>query len=452
MSSYNILVLGTGYVGLITALGLADIGHKVTAADISEEKIKKLNKGVPIIYEDGLQELLNKHLKQTKNISFKKMTDDIVADYDVIFICVGTPQSYDGSSNLTYLDEAAKMIGRGLKSDKYTVIVNKSTVPPKTHLRVQKNILSQNPKALFDVVSNPEFLKEGTAIHDFMNPDRIVIGCNTLKSSQIMNDIYQPMVDKGFTLYETDIISAELIKYAANVFLSTKITFINELSHICEAIGADIDFVAQGIGLDPRIGDKFLKAGPGYGGSCFPKDTQALSYFAKQQGVTTNLVDSVISVNSSHVLSLIPKTRDFFEGHWKGKTVKKHIAVLGLAFKAGTDDIRDSVSLRIIPALLDDGFEITVYDPAAMENAKKVMTDVHFAESLQEALSGKDGVLILTEWPEFCQIDWEKTGQDLTHKIIVDLRNIIDRKEIEKLCFAYYSIGKSPIHTYENER
>ncbi len=444
--------MGTGYVGLITALGLADIGHKVTAADISDEKIEKLNNGIPVIYEEGLEEMLQKHLYQTKNINFRLMTTEIVSEYDVIFICVGTPQAYDGSSNLRYLDDAAKMIGQGLDENKYTVIVNKSTVPPKTHLRVKRNILTQNPKASFDVVSNPEFLKEGTAIHDFMNPDRIVIGCNTSQSSQIMNDIYQPMVEQGFKLYETDIISAELIKYAANVFLSTKITFINELSHLCEVTGADIDLVAQGIGLDPRIGEKFLKAGPGYGGSCFPKDTQALSYFAKQQGVVTNLIDAVISVNSSHVLSLIPKTRDFFENNWQGKSAKKHIAVLGLSFKAGTDDIRDAVSLRIIPALLDEGFEITAYDPAAMENAKKVMENINFADSLQEAVDGKDGVLILTEWPEFSQINWEEVAKTLKHKVIVDLRNIVDRKKIKKLDFSYYSIGKSSIQSIEDRK
>ncbi len=440
---YKILVLGTGYVGLITALGLSEVGHDVTAADIDQSKIDLLNQGVPIIYEEGLEALLAKHLNDTKRIDFKLMTSDVIKDYDVIFICVGTPQAYDGSSNLSYLDEASKMIAQGLNKDRHTIVVNKSTVPPKTYLRVRKNIEKHNPEANFSMVSNPEFLKEGTAVHDFLYPDRIVFGCETKEASKVMNEIYAPFADKGFPLYEANIVSSELIKYAANVFLATKITFINELSHLCEEIDGDIDEVAQGMGLDPRIGKQFLKVGPGYGGSCFPKDTQALSYFSKQQGVATNLIDAVISVNSSHILSLIPKTKKFFYESWKSALEEPHIAVLGLSFKAGTDDIRDSVSLRILPALQNHGFNITAYDPAAMDNAKKQLEGINFASSVEEALEGKDGVLILTEWPEFKEINWEQAAKSLKYKTIVDLRNIIDQKHLKSLGYESYALGKA---------
>ncbi len=441
-TNLKILVIGTGYVGLITALGLAEVGHDITATDIDEGKISRLKKCEPIIFEEGLEELLHKH---KNNIKYKIFSSDIIADYDVIFICVGTPQNYDGSTNLSYLDAVSHQIAKGMKDDKYVLIVNKSTVPPKTARRVENIIKSNKQNALFDVASNPEFLKEGTAINDFLNPDRIVVGADNPDAFDIMEKIYKPFVNKGFSLYKTDVTSAELIKYASNVFLATKITFVNELSHLCEQIGADITKVTQGMGLDPRIGDKFLNAGPGYGGSCFPKDTLSLSNFAKQEGVTTNLIDAVISVNSSHVLSLSYKTKQFFARIWDGHDTNKHIAVLGLSFKAGTDDVRDSVALRIIPILLDAGYTITAYDPAAMDNARSILPNVTMASSIEEALDGKDGILLLTEWDEFKHINWSSIKPKLRYPAIMDMRNIYDRDHLKGLGYNIWSIGRSEV-------
>ena len=439
MEKKKILVIGSGYVGLISALGLADVGHDVVCADIDLIKVENLRRGAPIIYEIGLEEMLEKNIESGR-ITFHMLDDVIQGKFDVIFICVGTPQSDDGSSNLSYLEQASLSVGKNLPHDHYTVIVNKSTVPPRTGETVENIVKEHAPQSCFDVVSNPEFLKEGTAIYDFMNPDRIVVGADDPKALEVMRKVYQPFVDQGFTLYESDRISAEIIKYASNVFLANKITFVNELSHLCEKIGGDIDYVATAMGLDPRIGSQFLKAGPGYGGSCFPKDTHALAYFGRTVGLDLSLVESIIGVNDHHIEYLRDEAISFMNSNWQKRAYTgKKIGILGLAFKAGTDDIRDSVGVKFAKYFIAQGYEVTAYDPVANIRAKKI-EGLYIVDTAKEAINHQGAVLVLTEWPEFKDIDWQAQKEHMNCPIIIDYRNILIDKNLTG--FAYRSIGR----------
>ena len=431
----KIAVTGAGYVGLVTAACFAELGNEVICIDIDEEKIKKLNEGVIPIFEPGLQEIVLRN-KSEKRLAFTTDLKDSIKKSEIIFICVGTPPKENGEADLSHVQNVAHTIAEVM--DSYKVIVEKSTVPVKTGEKVAYAIKSYNPhKVEFDVVSNPEFLREGSAVSDFMNPDRIVVGCESERAKEIMKKLYSPL--KSPIIF-TDIKSAEIIKHASNSFLATKISFINAIANICELAGADVGKVAEGMGMDKRIGRGFLDAGIGYGGFCFPKDAEAFIRISEKLGYDFKLLKATQEINQEQKNHFVKKVE---KAMWvvKGKT----ISVLGLAFKPNTDDMRFAPSVDIIGMLQKEGAIIKAYDPEAMERAKHILKDVIYCSSPFDALKNADAMLLLTEWDEFKELDFKKIKSAMKHPLVIDGRNIYNPDSMKKEGFAYVSIGRKDV-------
>jgi UDPglucose 6-dehydrogenase len=435
----RVAMIGTGYVGLVTGACFSEFGVDVICVDKDESKIERLNRGEMPIYEPGLEALVAANVK-AERLSFTTDLTEAVKGSDAVFIAVGTPSRRgDGHADLSYVYSAAAEIARNLNG--YTVVVTKSTVPVGTGNEVEKIIRNARPDAKFDVASNPEFLREGSAIEDFMRPDRVVIGTDSETAQDVMRKLYRPLF-----LIETPILftsrqTAELIKYAANTFLATKITFINEIADLCEKVGADVQDVAKGIGLDGRIGGKFLHAGPGYGGSCFPKDTLALVRTAQTVESPLRIVEAVVDINDKRKKQMAGRIIEACGGSVEGKT----IGILGLAFKPNTDDMRDAPSLDIVAALQDAGATVRAYDPESMNEAKSMMDDVVWCENAYDVMEGVDALSIVTEWNEFRALDFDRMKSLLKDPILVDLRNIYDADEMEKAGFKYSCIGRPQV-------
>jgi UDPglucose 6-dehydrogenase len=440
----KIAVVGTGYVGLVTGTCFAETGNNVTCVDIDQSKIDKLNSGQITIYEPGLEKLFLRNQKEGR-LHFTKDLASAVKDASIVFLALPTPPGEDGSADLKYILGVAADLGRLLQPEDYKVIVDKSTVPVGTADKVTTAILqtaTQNIQDSFDVVSNPEFLREGVAVDDFMKPDRVVIGTSSEKAKKVMSDLYAPFVRQGNPVIFMDEKSAELTKYAANSFLAVKITFMNEIAQLCERLGADVDMVRKGIGSDERIGKRFLFPGIGYGGSCFPKDVQALSKSSTEVNYNFKILDAVMDVNEKQKLHLIPKINQYFEGNLTGK----HFAIWGLAFKPNTDDIREAPALYIIDALLAAGATVTAFDPEAMGNVKKLLGDtIQFSKNQYDALQEADALIVATEWNEFRTPDFSKITALLKNKVIFDGRNLFDLQQIAQLGFHYESVGRKII-------
>jgi len=432
----RIAIIGAGYVGLVSAACFAEFGVKVVSVDKDAERIGRLKKGEIPIFEPGLDSLVVKGVK-SGNLCFTTELASCVSEADAVFIAVGTPERRgDGHADLGYVYQAALEIAGSLK--KYTVVVTKSTVPVGTGREIYRIIREARPDADFDVCSNPEFLREGAAINDFMRPDRVVIGCVSERAAGVMKALYRPLYLIETPMVITTLETAELIKYAANAFLATKITFINEIADLCEKVGADVQTVAKGIGLDGRIGRKFLHAGPGYGGSCFPKDTKALLRTAQERGVALKIVESTVEVNEARKKSMAARVVEACGGSVRGK----NIAVLGLTFKPNTDDMRDSVSLDLVPMLQEAGANVRAYDPAGMEEAKKFLKNVTYCNDAYDAMQNCDAAVILTEWNEFRALDLARAGKVLRSPVLIDLRNIYRPTEMKAAGFKYFSVGR----------
>ena len=432
----NITMLGTGYVGLVSGTCFSEFGFDVCCVDKDKDKINNLKNDIIPIYEPGLQNLVKKN-KNSGRLSFSNDIDQNIKKADIVFIAVGTPSRRgDGHADLTYVYEAAEKIAKNL--DGYTVIVNKSTVPVGTGAEVKNIIKKINPDALFDVVSNPEFLREGNAIEDFMRPDRVVVGIETEKAKQLMSIIYKPLYLIETPILFTDLNTAELIKYSANAFLAVKISYINQMSDLCEKVGADVHDVAKGIGLDKRIGSKFLHPGPGYGGSCFPKDTLALVQTAKEYDSNLSLVETVVQYNKQRKSDMADKIIEAFNNNCQNKK----ISILGLSFKPETDDMRDSPSLDIIPILKEKGFDISVFDPVAMDEAKKLLKNIEFSNNIEECLQDSDGLVILTEWNEFRGLSATRLKKVMKGNILIDLRNSLNPDSFQKSGFNLIQLGR----------
>lgn len=436
----NIAVVGSGYVGLVTGVCLAQDGHSVTCIDSDPAKIAMLRRGACPIYEDGLEEMMNRSFAEGA-LRFTPDLYEPVAAADVVFICVGTPpRPTDGHADMAQVFAAAAEIAEALRPEalRETIIVMKSTVPVGTGDEVEAIIRKANPAARFAVVSNPEFLREGSAIRDFQQPDRIVVGAESPAATQRMRELYQPYIARGVPLVETNRRTSELIKYASNCFLALKITFINELANLCEEIKADVQDVSHGMGLDSRIGGKFLQPGPGFGGSCFPKDMLALMKTAQDHGIPLRTVETAVAVNDSRKGEMVRKIVQAAGGSVEGKT----IAVLGLTFKPDTDDMRASVSLVVIPQLIKAGATIRAYDPVGMTRAATLLPDVEMAESARQALAGADLAVILTEWAEFKRLDLGEVASLLNEPVLADLRNIFSPEAAVAAGLTYHSIGR----------
>ena len=433
----KIVVIGTGYVGLVSGTCFSEFGFDVTCVDKDADKITRLTQGEIPIYEPGLDELVRRNVEAGR----LQFTTDLAAHVplaDVIFIAVGTPtRRGDGHADLTYVFAAAQEVAENLSG--YSVVVTKSTVPVGTGRRVEATISAKNPDADFDVASNPEFLREGSAITDFMRPDRVVVGTSAPRAIEVMRQLYRPLY-----LIETPILfakleTAELIKYAANAFLAVKISFINQIADLCEEVGANVHEVAKGMGLDKRIGAKFLHAGPGYGGSCFPKDTLALVKTAEMHNVDLPMVEGVVHYNDARKMAMAGRIKNALDGDVTGKK----IAILGLAFKPETDDMRDSPALSILPQLVADGAQITAYDPAAMEEAKPLLpAAISYATNAQDTLAEADCVVVITEWNEFRALSPDMFAKSMSGRVIVDLRNLYDGQKMREAGFTYHSIGR----------
>ena len=434
----KIAVIGTGYVGLVTGTCFSELGNHVICVDIDEQKIKSLkNREIPI-YEPGLDVLFERNVNHGR-LRFTTKLDKGVKGAKVIFLALPTPPGEDGSADLSYVLQVAEDLGPVLED--YAVIVDKSTVPVGT-AELVKTKIAENAKVDFDVVSNPEFLREGVAVDDFMKPDRVVVGTNSIKATSIMDALYAPLVRQGNPIIFMDERSAELTKYAANSFLATKISFMNEIANLCEKLGANVDDVRKGIGSDSRIGKRFLFPGIGYGGSCFPKDVQALSKSAVDADYDFKILNAVMEINQKQKLKLFYTLREFL-GNLQGKT----IAIWGLAFKPYTDDIREAPSLYNIDALLEAGSKIQAYDPEAMQNISKIYGDrIELFDDEYEALNGADALLIVTEWPVFRQPDFDLIGEKLKQKVIFDGRNLYPTDQMQELGFEYISIGRKEVH------
>jgi UDPglucose 6-dehydrogenase len=431
----KIAVVGTGYVGLVTGTCFAETGNRVTCVDIDPNKINKLAAGEITIYEPGLEKIFLRNLREGR-LQFTTDLREGIADAEIIFLALPTPPGEDGSADLRYVLGVAADLGKLLKD--YKVIVDKSTVPVGTAEKVQAAIAAHYAGE-FDVVSNPEFLREGVAVDDFMKPDRVVIGTQSERARKVMNDLYAPFVRQGNPIIFMDEKSAELTKYAANSFLATKISFMNEIAQLCERMGADVDMVRRGIGSDDRIGKRFLFPGIGYGGSCFPKDVQALIKSAEDVQYHFSILQAVEAVNERQKKHLLPKIRNHFNGNLQG--VK--LALWGLAFKPNTDDIREAPALQLIEALTSEGAIMVAYDPEAMANVKKLVGDkIQYASNPYDALVGADALIIATEWSEFRTPDFDRIGETLQHKIIFDGRNLFDVKQMKALGYHYESIGR----------
>ncbi len=435
----KIAVVGTGYVGLVTGTCFAETGNTVTCIDIDAEKVNKLKSGKITIYEPGLELLFERNLKQGR-LFFTTNLSEGIKDAKIIFLALPTPPGEDGSADLKYILGVASDLGPLL--NQYTVVVDKSTVPVGTADKVRERIAA-NCSVEFDVVSNPEFLREGVAVEDFMKPERVVIGTKSDKAKKIMEALYAPFVRQGNPLVFMDERSAELTKYAANSFLATKISFMNEIANLCELLGADVDSVRKGIGTDSRIGKRFLFPGIGYGGSCFPKDVQALSKSSSDVHYNFRILEAVMEVNADQKTKLIPRIMDYFRGDLKGKV----FALWGLSFKPHTDDIREAPALYNIEALLNAGAIVKAHDPESMENVKRLLGDkIQFCNSPYEAADQADAIFIATEWPEFRTPDFERLSSILKNKVIFDGRNLYDLANMKEQGYTYFSIGRETIY------
>lgn len=435
----RIAMIGTGYVGLVSGTCFAEFGIDVTCVDTDKTKIKRLQKGEVPIYEPGLEDLLARQIKAGR-ISFTADIADAVGDADAVFIAVGTPpRADDGHADLSYVYQAARDIAAHL--DGYTVIVTKSTVPVGTAREVEQIIREARPDADFDVASNPEFLREGAAVNDFMRPDRVVVGTVSERAQAVMREIYRPLYLNETPIVFTARETSEIIKYAANAFLATKITFINEIADLCEKAGGDVQQVAKALGLDGRIGPKFLHAGPGYGGSCFPKDTLALTQTGQLLGAPQRIVETVVQVNHDRQRAMAARIIAACGGDLTGK----NIGILGVSFKPQTDDVRDAPSLVIIPELQLAGARIAAFDPAAMEHAKNHLNEVDWKKDPYDVARDAVAVVIITEWNEFRALDFERLGESMRVRRLIDLRNVYKPAEMEKTGFHYISIGRVPV-------
>jgi len=435
----TIAVVGTGYVGLVTGVCLSDIGHNVTCVDIDEQKVEKMKQGISPIYEPGLDELMKKNIERGR-LHFTTSHQEAFRNAEIIYIAVGTPQKEDGSADLRFVEQAAKDIATYAERDG-VIVVTKSTVPVGTNGKIRTWVKQHLKKEIrFDIVSNPEFLREGSAIYDTFHGDRIVIGADNERAASMIEEVNKPF---SIPIFKTDIYSAEMIKYASNAFLATKISFINEIANICEKVGANVEDVAYGMGLDTRIGHQFLRAGIGYGGSCFPKDTKALMQIAGDINHQFDLLEAVIKVNNKQQVKLLEKARKRF-GSLRGKKV----ALLGLAFKPNTDDMREAVSIVIARELLKDAAFVVAYDPVAVENAKHVIgNEVVYASSVEEALNGADLAMIVTEWEEIKQTPLELYVKCMKTPIVFDGRNCYPLEEVKRYAIEYHSIGRESVLT-----
>lgn len=435
----KIAVIGTGYVGLVTGTCFAETGNTVTCVDIDVSKIEKLTSGKITIYEPGLEKIFIRNQKENR-LHFTTSLTEGIEGAQVIFLALPTPPGEDGSADLKYILKVADDLGKIIKG--YVIIIDKSTVPVGTADKVHAAV-AKNATVDFDIVSNPEFLREGVAVDDFMKPDRVVIGTTSERAKKILNDLYLPFVRQGNPIIYMDEKSAELTKYAANSFLATKITFMNEVANLCEKFGADVDMVRKGIGSDERIGRRFLFPGIGYGGSCFPKDVQALAKSAKDVDYNFKILEAVMEINEKQKLHLLPKIKSYFKNGLKNKK----IAVWGLAFKPNTDDIREAPALTIIKELLDEGATVTAYDPEAMNNVKALLGNaIQYTDHQYDALQDADALLIATEWSEFRTPDFNKIISLLKNKVIFDGRNLFDLQKMEEMGFHYISVGRKAIN------
>ncbi|MEM1390658.1 MAG: UDP-glucose/GDP-mannose dehydrogenase family protein [Pseudomonadota bacterium] len=432
----RVAMIGTGYVGLVSGACFADFGHIVTCVDKDAGKIDRLHQGIMPIYEPGLERLVESNVKQER-LFFTTEAKNAIAEADAVFIAVGTPSRRgDGHADLTYVYAAAEEIADLM--DGFTVVITKSTVPVGTGDEVEAIIRKKRADADFAVVSNPEFLREGAAIGDFKRPDRVVVGTDHEQAKDVMRELYRPLYLNETPIVFTNRRTSELIKYAANAFLAVKITFINEMADLCEKVGANVQEVSRGIGLDGRIGPKFLNAGPGYGGSCFPKDTLALTKTADDYDSPVRIVDTVVEVNAARKKAMADKVLGAMGGDVSGKT----IGILGLAFKPNTDDMRDAPSLDIVPALIAAGAHVKAYDPESMEEASHMMDGIHYTTNPYEALDGADAAVIITEWDQFRALDLERVKSTLKGNVVVDLRNIYDPADMARRGFDYTSVGR----------
>ena len=433
----NVVMIGSGYVGLVSGACFAEFGANVTCIDVDQSKIERLEAGQIPIYEPGLDDLVARNVTAGR-LHFTTDYDPAIGAADLVFIAVGTPtRRGDGHADLVYVYEAARQIARHLSG--YTVIVDKSTVPVGTARQVARVISGENPDADFDVASNPEFLREGAAIGDFMRPDRVVLGVEGDRAENLLRELYRPINLIEAPILVTSLESAELVKYASNAFLATKISFINEISNLCEAVGADVHAVAKGMGMDKRIGGKFLHPGPGYGGSCFPKDTTALIRIAQEHGASCRIVEATVEVNAAQKARMIKKIREALGGSESGKK----IAVLGLTFKPETDDMRDSPSLAIIPNLIDKGAVIHAHDPQGVEEARRLLPDeVNYFDDLYAAVTGADAVVLMTEWNEYRGMSLDRVRESMHGTVFVDLRNVYEPDAMTSRGFSYFGVGR----------
>ena len=433
----KLVMVGTGYVGLVTGACFAEFGYETICVDKDKTRVNELKNAKCPFFEPGMDELLSKHINKTKLLNFTSSLEEAMKDADVIFITVGTPsRRLENEADLSAVWEVSKEIAKNIK--KYSVVVTKSTVPVGTTKEIKKIISSLVPEKNFDVVSNPEFLREGSAINDFMRPDRVVIGSENAISENIVKEVYRPLYLSETPIVSTTIETAEIIKYASNSFLATKITFINEVADLCEKVGADVQDVAQAMGMDKRIGSKFLHAGPGFGGSCFPKDIKAFSSTAQKYGLNLSIIDSVNISNASRPLKIASKIIDRFNNNFEDY----EICMLGLSFKPNTADIRDSTSVIIARELIKAGAKIKCFDPKAMENAKEIIPELIYCDSVYQACYNTKALIIATDWNEFRALDLLKIKQNMAEPIFFDLRNIYNKEEVSNLGIEYYGIGK----------
>jgi len=432
----RIAIIGTGYVGLVTGAGLSDFGNKVICTDVDREKIDKLKQGQVSSFEPGLRDLVIRNV-DARRLSFTADVGKSVQESEVVFIAVGTPMADNGEADLSAVKETARTIGQNLND--YKVVCTKSTVPIGTGEKIRSIIQENCPQDNgFDIVSNPEFLREGSAVKDFLIPNRVVIGSDSERALKIMRNIYRPLFINETPILITDIVTAETIKYAANAFLATKISFINEIANLCDATGADVHVVARGMGLDGRISPKYLHPGPGFGGSCFPKDTQALVHQAENLGVELNVVKAVIEANEAQRKKVMEKLDQLIGKDLKDKTV----TVLGLAFKSNTDDVRLSPAIPVIEDLLARGAEVKAFDPEAMNNMRVLFPTITYCDSLNLAVSEADAVIVMTDWHEFRGMNLEEVARRVKHKVLVDARNILNPRELKRLEFKFQNIGR----------
>ena len=430
----KLVMVGTGYVGLVSGACFAEFGYQTICVDNDSNRISELNSGKCPFYEPGMDDLISKHLNTTKLLTFSNSLNESMKNADIIFITVGTPsRRLEDEADLSYVWSVAEEIGNNIK--KYCLVVTKSTVPVGTSKEIKKIIQKKVSNENFDVVSNPEFLREGSAINDFMRPDRVVIGTENKKSENIMKELYRPLYLRETPLVSTSIETSEIIKYASNSFLATKIGFINEIADLCESVGANVQDVSKALGIDQRIGSKFLNAGPGYGGSCFPKDVKAFISTADKFNVNLSIVSAVHKSNKNRIEKIANKIIN---------NTKKNdvLTILGLSFKPNTDDIRESTSIKLAIVLKERGYKVNCFDPKAMNNAKKEITDLNYFKTAFEACSGSDAIIICTEWNEFRALNFEEIGKIVKQKKIFDLRNIYNSEELEKIGYEYYGTGK----------